>query len=174
MWRKKNLSMFLYIFSYMIEPDVEIWWLLLFIVFKFQQSKSPKITLFFHFQFFIFLFGKSSPAKKKRLTHNEELEGFISLVVEKVLASTNRFVVDPNARSDLSLPWISQSPKFKWTHSVGLLLIIISSIQVFQWMCINIKIQLPFDYKAAHIVADKSLMVCAIIFCIKYFQFICS
>jgi hypothetical protein len=60
--------------------------------------------LFFHFQFFIFLFGKSSPAKKKRLTHNEELEGFISLVVEKVLASTNRFVVDPNARSDLSLP----------------------------------------------------------------------
>jgi hypothetical protein len=96
------------------------------------------------------------------------------LVVEKVLASTNRFVVDPNARSDLSLPWISQSPKFKWTHSVGLLLIIISSIQVFQWMCINIKIQLPFDYKAAHIVADKSLMVCAIIFCIKYFQFICS
>jgi hypothetical protein len=71
--------------------------------FQISAIEIPKITLFFHFQFFIFLFGKFSPPKT-RLTHNVELEGFISLVVEKVLASTNRFLVDPNARSDLLLP----------------------------------------------------------------------
>jgi hypothetical protein len=57
--------------------------------------------LFFHFQIFILLW-QIFTGKKKRLTHNEELEGFMCLVVEKVLASTNRFLVDPNARSDLS------------------------------------------------------------------------
>jgi hypothetical protein len=72
--------------------------------FQISAIEIPKNKFVFSFSNFHFSFWQIFTSKKKRLTHNEELEGFISLVVEKVLASTNHFLVDPNARSDLSLP----------------------------------------------------------------------
>jgi hypothetical protein len=72
--------------------------------FQISAIEIPKNNFVFSFSNTHFGFWKIFTSRKKGLTHNEELEGFIFLVVEKVLASTNHFLVDPNARSDLSLP----------------------------------------------------------------------